>query len=564
MAASTQGQPEQVRQLEIVARCPHCGGETRWRLLQRLNTCPFCDSALFWPQEPGAPSSLVAEDRLADPDALLDAVLTLDALSQWAALMNAARQGRQEEDLPALYELEEPDGARLEEIKRRRRGLFRLCQDRPVFAPYLLLSATLAYHALGRVSPADRKVYESLFFVAEEVLPAYPPPWNFRDRGLWTSQGHLRPMTEDVLLRGPLLPPAQGEPAVGETLRRWSANRHLLERDMDPVAFASGTFALRRWLLFRPFHFAEMDTPEGRRWFLLDGQFGTVAGYPTAEEVTGVLGGGWSALAPSALRPPDIRVLAFRCPGCGWDLKASLRTEAQFCTNCGRILQPTEEGLQELPYAFVELPWPAPAGGAGAGRVFLPFWRFEGTFTLEGRCVPGARELLALALPDVARSLPPQWGPALFLPAFDALTWQKYDAFAFEAARMLTSAGAQRTEGRLIETEPLGVEGGVVLPVVPYGPFADGMARLLPGLLPPALQRILFPPALRRLQGATFSPRSADLVLVPVPLSAEEPPFLQAGPVRVAWPPLRDGSMAPALWRSAKRWLTAGAAGHGA
>jgi hypothetical protein len=79
--------------------------------------------------------------------------------------------------------------------------LFALDADYKVLAPYVLVSSTLAFHALGRSRGGGLKGFRNLFFSLEEIAPAYQPPWNFRDRGLWVAKQRLRPFSPGLRLR---------------------------------------------------------------------------------------------------------------------------------------------------------------------------------------------------------------------------------------------------------------------------------------------------------------------------------------------------------------------------
>ncbi len=552
----TKHQEETEGQLEVEASCPNCGGLNRWHLLQRLNTCAFCDSVLYWP-EPSGRGYLMAQDGIHSQDDLLDVLGTYDAFREQARLKGLAQDRQRRNGLLAQIEVEEADAPAIATLKERRKHLFKLRAYTRVHAPYVLVSVTLGFHALGRVKPADRKVFRNVFFVAEDLFPAYPQGWNFRDQGLWAAQQRFRPLSPEDLGHHKLIRPREVEVDLAQATRRWRAQRQLLASEMDPISFESDIVSSRSWWVYRPYYYVCADTPKGNEWFLLDGQFRTVAGYPSAEEVERAQGGKWEVLDAGAVEPPSISVLPFRCPECGADARPGGQTHWILCANCGRVLESSADGLQEKPYTSLEMPSP-PESLQATGTAWLPFWRLEGTFELEGKRFEDVPSLLAAVLPQPLQAAPSPGGKALYVPAYGPLTYAVYDAWAFETAAALSASQAKPRELRFLLDQHVGQAVGVLQAREGPDKLAALIPSLLPGLLPESVQRRLNPLLLKRLTAATFTPASVGLVFAPMPLTERQGTEIVGPAGAVGWPPLRDGTYPPALFRSTRRWMAKG------
>jgi hypothetical protein len=550
-------QEENEGQLEVEASCPHCGGKIRWHLLQRLNTCEYCDSVLYWPEPASGRGYLMAQDAIHSQEDLLDILGTYDAFREQARIKGVAEDRRRRNGLLSQLDVEEPNAPAIATIKERRKHLFRLRGYTRVHAPYVLVSVTLGFHALGRVQPADRKVFRNVFFVAEDLFPAYPQGWNFRDEGLWAAQQRFKPLSAGDLEHHKLIRPREVEVDLAQATRRWRSQRQLLASEMEPISFESDIVSSRSWLVYRPYYYVSADTPQGNEWFLLDGQFRTVAGYPTAEEVERAQGGRWDVLDAGSVEPPSIRVLPFRCPECGADAKPGPRTHWILCSNCGRVLESSAEGLEERPYTSLEMPSP-PEFMKATGTAWIPFWRLEGAFELEGKRFEDVSSLLGAVLPQPVRAAPYTTGKALYVPAYGPLTYAGYDEWAFGTAAALSASAAQPRELRFLLEQPVGQADGVLLPREGPDKLAALIPGLFPGLLPEAVQRRLNPLLLKRLTAATFTPASVGLVFAPFPLTERQGTEVVGPAGAVGWPPLRDGTYPPALFRSTRRWMAKG------
>lgn len=556
----TPNRAERTEGLDIVAACPRCGGANAWRLLQTLRRCDFCDSALWWPRDPSRPPFLVAEDTAEGPEALLDVLRTLDAVRERARLAGIRSDLDRASGHPVVDRSTDPSIPGVNELKAQRGHLFSLEAHHKVLAPYVLVSSTLAFHALGRPRGSDLKEYRNLFFLLEEIAPAYQAPWDFRDRGLWVAKQRLRPLEPEHLAVRPI--PRQEQAAELERLTaRWRGQRLLIAPDLEPVAFDSSLLAPQRFWVFRPFHYVRARTPMRHGWFLVDGQFANVAGYPDDEEVIRATARDWKPLEASEIRGAAPRAIGFRCPECAADVPLVERVEVQLCSNCGRLLEPSPDGLKTRPYAVVErasVPWWPRSGPHDV--VWLPFYRVETSVKSAGARLPDFATLLRATVPvtgTLARLMPSDW-PESWVPAFEGLSAGRYDAWAFEWAEALTRVRPERWERRFFLEEPVAKTNRVLPVAVRWETLRPLLPRLLLQTLPKPIQSRLNPVALKKIFASSIDATKVGLVYVPAPVTRDTERRVLGPATVVAWAPLRDGAWPPDLQRDARRAMERG------
>jgi len=528
--------------------CPHCGGPKPWSLLQTLNQCRFCGSVLSWPYPEGEPDYLVADSILERPEDLIDVLATYDAMRESSLRRGQLKSMLSENQQEAVYEFGGSD-MDVYEIKKERIHRFKFLTSFCVYAPYQLICSLLGFHVLGRIS-GDVKRFKSMFFTSEDIVPGYSSVWNFRDRGLHLSKNTLRPLASEKQKKTFL---ATGEVAeeIAKLTRQYTGQRKLLEAEIQPVSFHGSVLDSRRWWVYRPYYFLQASTPDGISWFLMDAQFGTIAGTPSSQEVDRMFKGNLQKLDLQKVRNVKIKVIPFRCPNCGWDV--SLRQGIyQFCENCTRLLEPTETGLTVVPYRTV-LPdqfswWPKAHPGPMA---WLPFWRFQLTIHLEGKRYQDFSLLMKDLLPAL-KSLPQR--KDYCVPAFDCWTVTKYDEWAFGfgariSEQMLSPSQAYLHESRARKEE-------VLVPGIPPKLIAALFPRILPLFLPSTAHARFNTLVLNRLAQATVQLHHLELIYVPAPLIETKGSYPKlAGPSgRVEWTPLKEGKWPPVMQRSVKRW----------
>ncbi len=550
--------PELSPDLQVRLSCPQCGAAGVWSLLQVLRQCPYCTSVLWWPNDPAVRECFMVQDLAPLPQDGLDVLQTADATREHSRLRGLTEEGRggdAEAMNRILAEALIPD---IETLKRRRAPQFTLRDHRTLWVPYQMVYALLAYHALGRTrtSGAERKVFRPFLFSLDAVLPAYPEPWDFRDRGLWFARQSLLPLDEAVLGGGNVLAPSADDLDPLVAARPWLSRRQLLESDMHPIAFSARVVRAYHWWIFRPFHCLLADTPMGSGWFLVDGQFRTLAGHLKDAEAARVLARDWPPLDPHRFHRPRIRPFPGRCPVCGGALTLDEHGLQEICPNCGRLLEPTSEGFKPRPYRIMDreaLPWPSPPGADRTA--WVPFWRLEGRWTLGGATAPTLEAAAAAILPPGGASSAGTSGP-LYLPAFEGWLYDRYDAWCLRTSESLGARGPASEERRFHLEVKVGRDDLLFPPSLEPGVYEAQMDGLGPALLPPAIQARLNPVMVKRLQEARFTIESRDLVFVPVPLGrfGDLPDRLLGPGVAVDAGPLASGVFPPILYRNVRRW----------
>ncbi|HPR63564.1 MAG TPA: hypothetical protein PK014_05025 [Thermoanaerobaculia bacterium] len=549
----------------VTISCPKCGGETTWHLLQTLATCPYCSSGLWWPDS-GEILRLVALDQARDPEHLLDILMTHDAIRTRADMVpqNQSSDPGSEALLMGemLYEFL-PD---LDSIKRQRRHLFEIHEVITIHAPYFLYSLLLAFHALGRKRPAAKKVFETHFFQMDDMVPCYDSSWNFRDRGLWMSRQTLTTLTPEAVAAGWFLESREQEILPEDAARHWLQKRLLLEPDMDPLTFLSSVHEPRSWIVYRPYHFVRARMPAGTDWVLIDGQFQNIAGFPTSNDLDLLHRNYAPRLAPSDFRSGSLRLIPYRCPVCGWDIHMNPRGHHQICTQCGRMLTPSDRGLTEIPYFTIpplEIPW-RPAG-TRITTGWAPFWRMRIQWSDGDKDFSSLRDLFLSLVPSLAslRNFSVPDTDRIFLPAFDVRVFDGFHEWAMDVSSYLTERDPEVTEDRpfMVYTAR---EDDIVLPDMDVEKWNPFLGKILFDLMPEPVRMRMNAGILRRLGNIEGRIKETDLVYVPLPVAdVGANPMQIIGPsTNQDWLPLKTGSFAPGVHRTVRRWKDRAASLH--
>jgi len=535
-------------QVEIT--CPHCGGASHWNLLQTLNQCSYCGSLLFWPYPEGEPDYLVAESQIRKESDLIDVLAMYDAMREASKRRGRMNSGRADPDTDISFDLGSGfTDTDIYEIKRDRLPLFRLLKSFCVYVPYQLVNSLLAFHVLGRIS-GELKAVRSLFFLSEAIVPGYSEDWNFRDKGLQLSKQNLKPLTAGKW-KEPFL--ATGAPTneIEKLVRQWTSYRKLIEPDIQPICFRGKALESLRWWVYRPYYFVNAQTPDGVRWFLVDGQFGTIAGMPDSLEVGRIVRGDWKKLDLREVRALDVKVVPFRCPNCGWDVKLQ-KGDYQLCGNCTRLMAVGEDGMAVQPYRIL-LPeqlhwWPKNHRGP---KVWLPFWRVQPSILFEKKRFDDFTQLLAYLLPGV--KIDGEYSH-FFIPAHDCWTVAKYDLWSFQLGASLNEFPASPEKSVLLDS----MNGSdAIIPVkiskkLPATLFPEVMPMFMPSRVQVRMNTIL----INRLAKAAVLISDQELVYVPAPVfeATGRDPKVQGPKSMIDWLPLKDGNWPPVLQRTVRRW----------
>jgi hypothetical protein len=417
----------------------------------------------------------------------------------------------------------------------------------------------MGFMALGRLPRTDRKVFRPYFHACEEIQPAYPAPWDFRDRGLRMSKQGMKPLTPELLAAHDFLEPRPEGDDAEDQLRSWQSRRDILRDELEVLHQSVVLAESRAWVVYRPFVYVQADVPGAMRWILLDGQFGTVAAYPEPPEVERIQKRTGRRLQPDRVARQMLRILPSRCPDCGADITGVARHPYHRCRNCQRILRPTPEGLRSVPYAVIDDAGFPIAGGAGlrVGSAYLPFWRCAGLIRHDGRTFADFSEWLRAetggCTPREAQSpgAPAVW----WIPAFESWPYHGYAEWAFEFARWLTAHDPAPEGDNLTFAGFVPDRDEVCDPVADPAMARNLFPEILPFFITDQEQRRLNPLLLSRAPGGETVVERADLVFVAAPLREEGVTGRKViGPGgRLSWQPLATGQWPSGLRRDTRR-----------
>ncbi len=535
--------------LRVQIPCPQCGAPTDWSLLQILQKCVYCGSALWWPFADDVPEFFMAENGVHHADDVIDVLIRYEAL-RLAGIMRSAQA---HDDLTTVVF----DDAIPEDVwarARARRHLFQVHEWHLVYAPYMLHVVTLCYRTLGRDRDRTRKVYRPFCFLLQTPEPAYPRAWNFRDRGLRMSRDRLLPLTSSQADLRVLMAPVERVSDTQDVLRPWMRRRQVLQPFVQPIWFDAQPIIHHRWIVYRPYIWTVVRTPQGTETLIIDGAHQMIAGRPRPDEMQRIRARAWSCLRPDRIRTVRVHVLPIRCPECAWEVDLRPNASFAFCTNCGRLLQPSPQGFHVLSYQTVAPRWIAAKFPRTHpdGWVWLPFWRCAWTWTMDGSTTTdliaywqslGMRGLRGEA------ALPIRHG---WVPAMDTWIYARYAEWMQELARWLTLQAPPLTDRRLVVEEPVDHAAHVVLPALEATPAAQLLESMVPAYLPDTVQMRMNPILLRSCFQRSMRITDQHLVYVPIPRTRADHIGDQiwgpGGPI--AWSPLRDGTFPPALHRT--------------
>jgi DNA-directed RNA polymerase subunit RPC12/RpoP len=370
--------------LTLVLSCPKCGAPFETDDETDALRCAHCGSLLLL-SAPERTEVYVAEGFVTGPREVEDLVLAYRLQSARAALLAGAEEG----GAVGLW-LE----ARLRAIEEDLRARLRVAEAHRVHVPYWHVAGRVVQGILGRSKDGPKRVRLRAFAV-EHSVPAYDTrAADFRDRGLRLCRARVRPLTTALASDlGPFVPwQAVAEKPYRE-IDRWTSQD--LDRTIEPVAKHARFLPTARLLVYRPYWLARVGEGGRESWILVDGQFQTLAGNPSDEEVRRV----------RALAVPDplgsasaayrrVEVAASRCPDCGSEEEFANGETIVVCRNCHLALEPRPKGARIVPYLHARI------GEVRLDGDYLPFWRYG-----EQLWVPAFRLLGTPAGDEVFRAL---------------------------------------------------------------------------------------------------------------------------------------------------------------
>jgi hypothetical protein len=336
--------------------------------------CAHCGSLLLL-SAPDRAETYVADGFVSGADDIAELVLAYRLQSARASL----QAGPDGEEAPALWV-----EARLRAVEEELRARLRVAEAHRIHVPYRHLTGRIVQGILGRTNDGPKRARIRAFAV-EHTVPAYDTgSANLRDRGLRLCRARVRPLTSALARAlGAFLPWRTDEEKAHREIERWKGQD--LDRTIEPVAKHARFLPGPRLLVYRPYWLARVGEGEDEGWMLVDGQFQTLAGQPTDDEVRRLRA--LCVADPLGIDSPAYRkvvVAASRCPDCGSEEEFAHGETIVICRNCHLALEPRPEGARivALRHAF--------AGEVRLDGDYLPFWRYRLVADLED-AVPGAK-----------------------------------------------------------------------------------------------------------------------------------------------------------------------------
>jgi hypothetical protein len=223
---------------------------------------------------------------------------------------------------------------------------------------------------LGRRGGAKESIFQSTR--TEDVGRRYEADrYNLRDRGLKIRGARLALLSAKHLERVGGRALTVAEPGEGGPQAAGDRSRIQLDPAVEAIGRMDGIAAERRVRVWKQMGFARITRSGAVEDYLIDRQFGTIAGQLEPEESAQ-----YRALAPrpldEVLEKPVLCAIASECPNCGVELQLSPRAHLAFCSSCGTAIRISAEGLSPVEYLRSETP---ERNGAEAVLGF-PFWAF--------------------------------------------------------------------------------------------------------------------------------------------------------------------------------------------
>jgi ribosomal protein S27E len=426
--------------LAIIFSCPKCGAPFTVDDTAVSVTCAHCASLLIL-SAPHRDEIYVADEITRGAEDIREIVILYRVSAEHAEI--AARHTDSEGNPPSEFFIQ----ARLQEFERRLRETVQVVDAHRLEVPYWHLTGTLVQAVLGRQGDGP-KIVRLRAWGVEHTVPGYDTASaDLRDRGLRLSRSRVRPLrAKELAAKGPFLPWVAVTPQSYREIDKWKGRD--LEPGLQAVTRQAGQIHARRLLVYRPYWLARVSIEGGLEWFLIDGSFGAIGGYPDEGEIKSLLG---QAIADPLRSTGEsyrrITIAASRCPDCGFEASFDRAAHVVVCTNCHLALQPRAEGVRVHPYSHARL------GQVTLDGDYLPFWRYD--FRLE---IAGAPAITRFE--DYARALFPQGAPAgfaprgphLWVPASRLLGTEFGDEAFQRLAQWIHGAGLEVEDGKI----PLG------------------------------------------------------------------------------------------------------------
>jgi hypothetical protein len=411
--------------LEVELECTECGASFVAGVWDHSFRCSYCGSVLACERALGEEVFAVSDGGTTAADALA-LLIRNETESHRAELIGRAKgeDGRGVE-IPSVIDAE------VEAFRAKLERELVLVEAGDFLVPYELHEQTVFQGILGRRGAAKEAFVQSVR--TEDIQRRYDPTVsNLRDRGLKLRFARVALLQESHLERvgGRAL---EAVPSSGAEARPMDRAGVRVDGQLEVIARLEGICGERRLRVWKHMGFARVQRGADSTDYLIDRQFGTIAGRLEPHETES-----YRALPPrrldEVLAKPVLRAIASECPNCGAQLALSPRAKVAFCGTCACAIRVSAEGLTPLEYELAPIP---ERDGADA-VVGYPFWAFPARVTAGGREFRRFWDWLEQVSPQPAairyrESDPPE--ARLFLPAREVFgTRELDDAFAALAA----------------------------------------------------------------------------------------------------------------------------------
>jgi len=503
------------QRLEVELECTECGATFVAGVWDHSFRCTYCGSVLACERALGDEVFAVSDGESTSLDAL-SLLIRNETESHRNQLIGRAKgpDGGGVE-IPGLID------AQVAEFKARLERELSLVEASDFLVPYELHEQTVFQGVLGRRGAAKESIVQST--CTEDVRRRYDAArYNLRDRGLKLRGSRVALLQETHLQRtgGRSLEIADAAGARDET--PGDRSRVRLDPEVELIGRIEAICGERRLRVWKQMGFARVQRGSALEDYLIDRQFGTVAGRLEPEESEIYRGLGARPLE-EALRKPVLRAIASECPNCGAELALSPRAHVAFCATCGLGIAISADGLSALDYELA----PTPERDGADAMLGYPFWAFPACVRAGGREFRRFWDWLEQVSPQPAATRFRETDPAearLFVPARATFGSRELDDGFAALAAVATWRQPAVEVGR-----PDPSEGLRLLDVELEAAEASALARF-------ALVALHDRQSTRRLSGLSFKQWVADaslslgapkLVVLPLPIHGEQ--WLPAG-----------------------------------
>jgi hypothetical protein len=499
---------ESVR-LQIQLECPKCGAPFAVDDEQVSVVCVHCSSLLSL-QAPEREEIYIADSVIQGAADIVELVVLYTVQAHRAEVVCRYQDSDGNPPSETLIE------RKLREFEQALRGTLRVVEARRLHAPYWHLTGAIVQAILGRHKEGPKFVRLRAFAVEHTVAGYDTHVANLRDRGLRLARGHVRPLfAKDVREGAPFLAWRPVPEQHYREIDKWRGQD--LDTATEPVTKHAGYLFGRRVLVYRPYWLARVISHASQEWVLIDGSFGTIGGHPSETESRELLHG--SVVDPLHSGEESfrrVRVIPSRCPDCGSEESFDPRYRIAVCSSCHLGLRLDPDAIRVVPYAHVP--------NASLDSDYLPFWRFEMSFSIGGKAGSGLQEYLKALFPQGVPGFEPR-GMHVWVPASRLLGTQAGDAAAKDLCEWIHSAGLEPESAKI----PLGghpMIWGVALNAEEAEALAPFVVLALHGKASAArLNTLLFKKAIA---DAKLAFRAPTLVMVPA-VGPQVPRLVLAG-----------------------------------